>query len=50
MVVDNDMPRTSLSPISTQCVPDKALKLHSLLQSLLKLDFDVDTKNMNGRI
>ena len=44
VTVDNDMPRTSLSPITTQCDPDKALNLHSRLPSLLKLDFDIEAK------
>ena len=39
------MPHPSLSPITTQCNKDKVLQLHSLIPSLIDLEFDPKLKH-----
>ena len=35
--IDKDMPRPSLSPITTKCDKDKVLQIHSIIPSLIDL-------------
>ena len=46
MTVDKDMSPPLLSPITTQCAKDNALEIHSLVPSLIDLEFNLNS-NVN---